>query len=327
MDTISRIKEPLLGDFVRYEQYMRDALKSDSDFVAGIIDYILSTRGKGIRPMLVMLLAGIHSSGGNLPGRTYMGAMLVEMVHTASLVHDDVVDDADIRHGQPSVNKEWSNRISILIGDYILAKAFSAGISSGETDVVSYITASVSEMAEGELIQNDTNRRAEMSRERYLEIIYKKTASLLGVSSGVGALSAGASDEQVAVAREIGVNLGMAFQIKDDILDYAPEGQTGKPFCADLREKKITLPLLAILEKSDPLQKKLIMGKVDCVDRDPDQINHIRELVIKEGGITAAEEVLQDYIGRARKIIETYTASPYKESLLLLCDYVGEREK
>ena len=326
MDIISKIREPLRDDMLKYDEFMRGALSSDSRFVGEIIDYILSSRGKGLRPMLVMLLAGINSRTGLLSKRTYMGAMLVEMVHTASLVHDDVVDDADTRHGRASVNSRWNTRVSVLAGDYILARAFAAGMESGQIDIVSYIIATVSSMAEGELMQMDANEKREMTRELYLDIIYKKTATLLGVSCGVGAMSAGAGSREVAIAREIGINLGMAFQIKDDILDYAPEEQTGKPFCADLREKKITLPLLTILEKSDALQKRLIMGRIDCVDTDSGQIDHIRDLVIKEGGLAAAEEVMHGYIDKARAFIRDFTDSQYKDSLMLLCDYVGVRE-
>lgn len=326
METIDKIKEPLKEDFVRYDRFMYDALRSDSAFVEEIMEYILSSRGKGVRPMLVMLMAGIHSAAGLLDKRGYLSAMLVEMIHTASLVHDDIVDDADIRHGRPSVNRKWNMRISVLVGDYILARAFSSGMESGHIDIVSYITSSVSSMAEGELIQHDANCKGEVTRETYLDIIYRKTATLLGVSSGVGALSAGAKSGEVALARQFGESLGMAFQIKDDILDYAPEGQTGKPFCADLREKKITLPLLSILEKSDPLQRKLLLGRIACADTDPEQVNHLRDLVIREGGIAEAERVMYDYLDKARSIADGYPASAYRESLRLLCDYVGIRE-
>lgn len=327
MDIIGKIREPLKEDFVRYGDFMREALRSDSPFVEEIVEYILSSRGKGVRPMLVMLLAGIHSKFPTLGKRTYVAAMVVEMIHTASLVHDDVVDEAEIRHGQPSVNSRWNNRVSVLSGDYILARAFMAGMESGQMDVLGYITAGVPSMAEGELMQHEANRNGVVTREIYLDIIYKKTATLIGVSSGVGALSAGADANEVALARDVGINLGMAFQIKDDILDYAPEGQTGKPFCADLREKKITLPLLEVLEKSDPLQKRLILGRINSIEEDPEHISHIRELVTNEGGILAAEEVMLGYLGRARRIAESYPASPYAESLRLLCDYVGIREK
>lgn len=198
-------------------------------------------------------------------------------------------------------------------------------MESEHFDIVSYISAGVSDLAEGELIQNDINDRREMTRQQYLDIIFKKTATLLGVSCGVGAMAAGATEEDVARWRQIGLDLGMAFQIRDDILDYCPQEQTGKPFCADLRAKKITLPLLTIFERSDALTKKLIMGKIDCIDKDPSEINDIYEFVVGEGGISASEEVMYGYLERARKAISAYPDSPYRDSLLGLCDYIGDR--
>lgn len=327
MDTLAKIKAPLQADYAVYERLIRDTLHSDYGFISEILDYVLSSRGKGIRPLLVMLLGKIHSPSGELNDRAYMAAMLVELVHIASLIHDDVVDDAEVRHGRASVNTRWNPRISVLMGDYILARVFAAGIDGNLNDIVSSVTSGVASMTEGEFMQIDYNGGREMTREVYLEIIHKKTATLLGISSRVGALAMNAPATEVGMACRIGENLGMAFQIKDDILDYAPQEQTGKPYCADLREKKITLPLLTILEKSDPLQKKLILGKVCCADEDPSQIDHLHELVIKEGGLEAAAEVMHGYLDKARAIIGRYPESPYRDSLTMLCDFVGVRDR
>lgn len=324
MSTIEQIKSPVSGNFARYEQYMRESLASGNEYVSGIIDYIVDNRGKGIRPMLAFLLAGIHGANRD-DDRMYLAAMLVEMIHNASLVHDDVVDEADMRHGQPTVNSKWNSRVSILTGDYILARSFSAGMRSGHFDIVAYITECVSDLAEGELIQIDVNNRKAMNRQNYLDIIFKKTATLMGASCGSGAMAAGVSATEVEKARRIGLDLGMAFQIKDDILDYYPENQTGKPFCADLREKKVTLPLLTILERSDALTTKLIMGKIECIDKDPGEIQHIYEFVVKEGGISAAGEAMDSYLESARTAIMSYPDSPYRKSLLELCDFIGAR--
>jgi octaprenyl-diphosphate synthase len=325
MDSLKIIKEPLREDFAHYEKFMREALQSSSGYVDNIMEYIISNRGKGIRPVLVFLSAGIHSGGRGVGSRAYLAAMLVEMIHTASLVHDDVVDDSQVRHGKPSVNSKWNSRVSILTGDYILARSFSAGMNSAQYDIVAHITSLVSALAEGELIQIDVNERRAMSRQSYLDIIYKKTALLLGASCGSGAMASGASPDEIARANSLGINLGMAFQIKDDILDYSPQEQTGKPFCADLQEKKITLPLLSILERSDASARKLIMDRLERIDSEPENISLIRDTFIAEGGIASASEVMHQYLDKARAIVASYPASPYRTSMEKLCDYIGVR--
>lgn len=325
MDKLDKIKAPLLEEYRQYEEFMKRALHSESAYVSDIMNYIISSRGKGIRPMLVFLCAGMHSKYETLGKRTYLAAMLIEMLHNASLIHDDVVDDSDTRHGKPTVNSRWNAKVSVLSGDYILARSFSLGMQSGQYDIVGYIIGGISDLAEGELMQNEINANQGVSRENYFEVIYKKTAVLLGVSCGAGAMATGASPSQVGIARQIGLNLGMAFQIKDDILDYAPSKQTGKPSCADLKEGKVTLPLIALLEKSDALNRRLILAKVAEVCDKPELIDEISEFVSQEGGLEAAEEEMNRYLDLARGIIETYPDSDYRRSLKDLCDYIGER--
>ncbi len=326
MDRLSEIRKPLEREFEEYGEFMKRALHSDNGFVTGIMDYIISSRGKGIRPLLVFLCAGIHSRYG-IGKRAYLAALMVEMLHNASLVHDDVVDGSDTRHGKPAVHSRWNSRVSVLSGDYILARSYSLGMQSAQFDIVSYITAGISELVEGELIQSELNGSRRVSREAYLEIIFKKTAILMGVSSGAGAMASGADATGVGIARQIGIDLGMAFQIKDDILDYAPSEQTGKSSCADLREGKITLPLIAILERCDDSARARIMKQVGAAGDNPDLIEEISSFVRREGGIEAAEAVMNGYLDRARSIIVTYPDSVYRRSLQQLCDYIGDRER
>ena len=324
MDRLEEIKRPIAKDFVEYDAFMRRALGSDNPFVVSVMDYIISSRGKGIRPMLVFLLAGIHSRYG-VGKRAYMAAMMVEMIHNASLVHDDVVDNSDTRHGKPTVHSRWNARVSVLSGDYILARAYSVGVQSAQFDLVSYITAGIAELVEGELIQSEHNERRDVTRERYLDIIYKKTAVLMGVSSGAGAMASGADATRVGLARQIGINLGMAFQIRDDMLDYAPAEQTGKSSCADLREGKITLPLISILERCSEEERQAILAKVDRAVNEPALIEELADFVHRQGGIEAAAAVMNAYLDRARSIIRTYDESEYRRSLEMLCDYIGAR--
>lgn len=327
MNTLEVIKAPIDVYSGQYDKFMRQSLCNDNEFVGNVIEYIISNRGKGIRPILSLLHAGVYSRTGSLGKRNFLAAMLVEMVHTASLVHDDVVDEATLRRGKPTVNAKWDSRVSVLMGDYILARSFAVGMDSGQYDIVSYITRHVSALAEGELIQDDSSRNLDMTREKYFDIILKKTATLLGTSAGSGAMSSNATAEEVEKAWSVGINMGMAFQIKDDILDYAPEEQTGKPFCADLREHKITLPLLTVLERCDEPAKRMILSKIEMIDEDPDQINHLYELVIKENGIEESQKIMLGYIDRARSTILSYPDSEFRTSLLKLCDYVGDRDK
>lgn len=327
MSTLDIIKKPLEQYLDEYEKFMRASLDNDNEFVGNVIDYVVSNRGKGIRPILSMLHAGVYSDPNHLGDRNFLAAMIVEMVHTASLVHDDVVDAAALRRGKPTVNVKWNSRVSVLMGDYILARSFSVGMESKHYDIVAFITKHVSALAEGELIQNDSSKHLSMTREKYLDIIYKKTATLMGASAGAGAMSSGASEEQIEMAWHVGLNMGMAFQIKDDILDYASQEQTGKPFCADLREHKITLPLLTVLERCDEPAQRMILSKIEMIDDDPEQINHLYELVVKENGIEESKKVMHEYIDRAREIVLSYPESEYRASLIELCDYIGARDK
>lgn len=326
MDRLAEIKQPLEKEFAEYAEFVRSTLHSDNEFVSSIMDYIISSHGKGIRPLLVMLCAGIHSRFG-IGKRAYLAAMLVELIHNASLIHDDVVDGSDTRHGKPTVHNKWNARVSVLSGDYILARSYVIGMRSAQFDIVSYITGGIAELVEGELIQSDLNDRRSVTREDYLNIIFKKTATLIGVSAGAGAMASGADSTDVGIARQVGLNLGMAFQIKDDILDYAPSEQTGKSSCADLREGKLTLPLIAILERSSEQERARIIDRVKTAGDNPQAIEEISEFVRREGGMEAAETVMNGYLDNARSIIATYPESPYRRSLYMLCDYIGERER
>lgn len=325
MDALAQIKEPLRNELAEYEDFVRDTLRSDSSVVGSVLDYILSGRGKGIRPLLTLLFAAVH---GARPGRrAFLAGMLVEMIHTASLAHDDVVDEAPVRHGRPSVNSVWDSHTAVLIGDYILARAFTVGMDSGQFDIMAYITRSIGALCEGELLQSYHNERFDIDREAYLDIILKKTAALMGASCGAGAMSAGADAAQVETARRIGINLGMAFQIKDDILDYAPSAQTGKPSCADLRERKLTLPLLTVLETSSPERRGEIAALFRGIEMQPENIGALSGIVTEDGGLEAASEVMNRYIGEARREIADYAPSPARDSLMRLCSYIGTRDK
>ena len=326
MISLDDIKKPVAGEITRYEEYLRNSLHSDNELAGAMLGFIFNNRGKSIRPLLALLSASMVSGGAPLPQRSHLGAMLLEMVHTASLVHDDVIDESSLRRGKPSVNAVWNSHLAVIIGDFILARSFSAGMESGYYDIVSYVTRSIADLCEGELIQSDQSERLQMTREIYYEIIYKKTATLIGTSCGVGAMSVDAPDGEVKKLKEMGDNIGMAFQIKDDILDYGISAKTGKPVCIDLREKKITLPMITVMERSSDARRKQIVDMLAEIESRPQNADLLYEAVISEGGLEMAGEQMALYVDKARATLYSYPRSDYRDSLDNLLDYVIQRE-
>ena len=301
MVTLDAIRGPVAQELEEFDAFVRRNFKVENELLSGMVDYILSSRGKGVRPLLVLLSAALNAPAGGrgIGQRTYLAAMLVEIIHTASLIHDDVIDEADTRRGRASANAKWQSRNAVVLGDYLLARNMELGMRSGQYDLVSYVIASIATLCEGELLQSDRAERMEITRDAYLEIIYKKTASLLGISAGVGALSAGANREQVARMRRFGDALGMAFQIQDDILDFTRGAETGKPSNNDLREHKITLPLLLLLDRADAARRDELLavrrqmdaapradeqGKAELLLQRVDQVDHAGGRIVPCGG-------------------------------------------
>lgn len=322
--TLDAIKAPLKEEMVSYEQFLREALHSESRYFDDILKYIFDNRGKGVRPTLVMLWAKLLSGGKAFGKRVLLSASLIELIHTASLVHDDVIDRADMRHGKSSVNEQFGKRNAILTGDFILSRIFELGMESLEFDILTYVSHSIKWLCEGEVIQDEQTKTLGMTHEKYYDIIDKKTASLLAISCGVGALAVKASAKEVDAAYEFGRNIGMAFQIKDDILDYAKADQTGKPMCADLKEHKITLPLLEAMTKMDAEEEaytRSLVGKGD-----EESIAEIQAKILKYNGIECAEEIMADYITCAKEALSHYPASPYRTSLEQMCDFLAQRK-
>lgn len=326
MCVLDKIKEPVACELAEYEKYLHSSLESDHPMTMAMVSYILQSRGKAIRPLITLLSASMFKNGEGLPEESFLGAMLVEMMHTASLVHDDVIDEAYVRRGKPSVKALWRSHRAVLIGDYILAKSYAVAMHSGYFQTVSAVVGTMSLLCEGELLQSDQSDRLEMTREIYDEIIYKKTAVLIGASSRVGAMSAGACEEDIANMKKIGEALGMAFQIKDDILDYASAEKTGKPLCADIKERKVNLPLLMVMESVTAKEKDEIIALLSDVRTEPGNADRIYDMVIKHKGLEMASGEMAKYIDEALALLEKYPASPYRDSLIRLCGYVAERE-
>ena len=327
MTTLDIIRKPVEAELRAFDEFVERQFTAEGELLSEMLQYALSSRGKGIRPLLVMLSAAMNAPmpGASLGRRPCLAAMLVEMIHVASLIHDDVIDESDTRRGKPSVNARWQSHKAVILGDYILARNMNLGLQSGQYDLVTHICGAMSALCEGEVLQGDCAEKHVMTRKSYLDIVHKKTASLIGVSASSGALAVGATRDKVARMRHFGESLGMAFQIQDDILDYTSTARTGKPAYNDLREGKITLPLLCVLERMGE-ERQVIARLVRCHE-DPAAMEYLQRIVENEDGITSAISIMRSYLSQAIELLSEFGPSEYKTAMIDLCAYVGERDQ
>jgi octaprenyl-diphosphate synthase len=319
---LEKIRGPVEGEMQRFNALLVENYRHDNPFIASLTDYVLGQRGKQMRPLLVLLSAALN---GGITERSYTGAILVEMAHSASLVHDDVIDEASMRRGRPSVNAVWRSRTAVLTGDYLLARALSITARGDASDLLALLIDSFEKLCEGELIQLDHAAKLDMTEAAYFEVIYRKTASLLGAAGAIGARSAGASDEAAGRMKRFGECIGMAFQIRDDLLDYEPSAETGKAAGNDLRERKITLPLLYLLNRSGEPERTALIRRLGAI-REKD-VADIQRQVAGSGAVAYAEEVMRDYERQALDILGNYPESPVRTSLELYCHYILNRKR
>ena len=317
MITLDDIRKPVTAELEALDEFVDRQFTAEGELLSDMLRYALSARGKGIRPMLVMLSAAMNApvKGAAAGRRACLAAMLVEMIHVASLIHDDVIDEADMRRGKPSANARWQSHKAVILGDYILAKNMNIGLQSGQFDLVTHVCGSMAALCEGEVLQDECAANSTMTRQAYLDIIYKKTASLLGVSASAGALAVGATRDRVATMRRFGEAVGMAFQIQDDILDYTPTAHTGKPANNDLREGKITLPLLSVLDRASDSRRRELLERLSRCHESDEEVEYLRSTVENEGGLSFAAEVMQGYIARAVEMLSDYPDSEYRSAL------------
>ena len=336
MVNLDSIRTPIAADLLAFEDFVRSRFSSEGKLMSEMIAHVLSSRGKGVRPLIVMLCSALTSEANlrdweegrrNCSVRTYLAAMMVEMLHTASLIHDDVIDSADTRRGKPSVNALWQSRNAVVLGDYILARTMSIGMESAQFDLVSHIVGSVATLCEGEILQSQHATDRDTTRQDYLEIIYKKTASLISVSASAGAVSVKASRYDVEQMRRFGEAIGMAFQIQDDILDYSRSAKTGKPTNNDLREGKITLPLIEVLEQCTSAERLQLLDRLSQCKEDETAVDYLQGVVESTGGLMLAARTMQTYIDRATAILAQYADSPFRAALINLCAYIAQRDK
>lgn len=298
-------------------------MKSNVALLDKIMNYIVRRKGKQIRPMFVFLMA---KTCGQVTEATYRGAALIELLHTATLVHDDVVDDANYRRGFFSVNALWKNKIAVLVGDYLLSRGLLLSIDNGDFELLQLVSTAVREMSEGELLQMEKARRLDITEDVYFEIIRQKTASLISSCCAVGARSANADAETIAQARQFGEKVGIAFQLKDDLFDYGSD-EIGKPVGIDIKEKKLTLPLIYALNQASWSEKRHIINLVKNESEKPRKVAEVIAFVKQSGGIAYATRIMQNYYEEAMQIARYFPESRYKESLAQLVQFTIERTK
>ncbi|MBO7234247.1 MAG: polyprenyl synthetase family protein [Paludibacteraceae bacterium] len=321
MDIISQIKKTVLPEFADYEQYFSRMLETDNVYLKHVLEYVRTRRGKQLRPLLVLLAAKLC---GKITETTIQLAVSVELLHTASLLHDDVVDSSLLRRGQASVNAEWNNKTAVLVGDYLLAKSLELGVGTSNPQALKEITKIGQRLASGELLQLYSEWKSNPEESVYFEIIKQKTAALFNSCMQIGAISVGANDEDCKTLGAFGEYLGICFQLKDDYFDFQAKDETiGKPVMSDVKEGKITLPLLVALrnapmEESDYIKQQLQLKQIE-------DINAIHEFVVKNNGLTYTVEKMNDYKVLASQIIEKFTPSTASNALSELLSYAIER--
>ena len=307
-----------------FEPKFRAYMSSKVALLDRITYYIYKRKGKQLRPMLVFLSAKLF---GEISESTYRGAALVELMHTATLVHDDVVDDSDMRRGFFSLNALWKNKIAVLVGDYLLSRVLLLAVDHEEHRLLKIVSTAVREMSEGELLQIEKARRLDINEEIYFEIIRQKTASLIASCCGVGVASVIEDEEKVQTMRQFGEKLGIAFQIKDDLFDFESSKKTGKPSGIDIKEQKMTLPLIYTLQQASKKEKSFIIKVVKRHNTNKAKVAEVIKLVHQHGGIEYAEHKMNEYYLEARSLLDDMPDSQAKQSLYALSEYVIERTK
>lgn len=323
MPGINQIKEPIAADIAEFEKKFKASMRSDAPLLDRITHYIVKQKGKQMRPMFVFFSAKLC---GSITESTHRGAALVELLHTATLVHDDVVDNAYERRGFFSINALWKNKIAVLVGDYLLAKGLLLSVDHNEHRLLKIVSEAVKQMSEGELLQVEKVRRMDISEALYFNVIRQKTASLIASCCASGAASAGADEETIEKMRLFGEKVGIAFQIKDDTFDFGTD-DVGKPLGIDIKEKKVTLPLIYALNAAEKSEKKSIINLVKNHQDDPEKIQEIIDFVHRKSGVKYAEEKMFQYQQEAFDILNQFEDCEAKVGLEQLVRYTIERKK
>jgi octaprenyl-diphosphate synthase len=325
MNITTQIKQPIVYEMELFEKKFYESMTSKVALLNRITYYIVNRKGKQMRPMFVFLMAKMVSKG-TVNERTYRGACVIELIHTATLVHDDVVDDSNRRRGFFSINALWKNKIAVLVGDYLLSKGLLLSIDNEDFDLLKIISVAVREMSEGELLQIEKARRLDITEAIYYEIIRKKTATLIAACCALGAKSVIDDAVQVENIRKFGELIGMAFQIKDDLFDYSEEA-IGKPTGIDIKEQKMTLPLIFVLNNCTPKEKSWLINSIKNHNKDKKRVKEVITFVKDNQGLAYSENKMIEFQQQALQLLNAYPESEYKSALVLMVNYVIERKK
>jgi len=324
MSVLSDIKRPVAKEMDEFESYFSRTIKSNIPLLKIILNYILRRKGKQMRPLLVFLTAKLN---GTISEASFVAATFIELLHTASLVHDDVVDDAHERRGAFSVNALWNSKIAVLVGDYMLSKGLLISVEKNRYDMLEIVSEAVKSMVEGELLQLQKSRKLNIKEEDYYKIIISKTAALIAACTATGARSVTEDPDTIHLMKDFGENIGIAFQIRDDILDCEANGLTGKTVGNDIKERKITLPLINSLELATSLQKRHILSIVKRKKKTKKEINEVISFVTSSGGLEYAELKMNQFRDKALAILDSYPESDVKDSLKGFVYFTTSREK
>ena len=324
MFKIKDIKKPIEKEMSLFEDKFKSSLKTSVPLLDKIMHYIIKRKGKQMRPMFVFLSAKLF---GNINESSYSAASLIELLHTATLVHDDVIDESNFRRGFFSINALWKNKIAVLVGDFLLSRGLLLAVEKNEFSLLKIMSKAVKDMSEGELMQIEKTRKLNITEDEYFEIIKKKTAALISACCESGASSSNTSDENIKTMRDFGEKAGIAFQIKDDLFDYTQSTLIGKPTGLDIREKKMTLPLIYTLNKVSKNDKKFIINTIKNDSKNPKKVEQIIMLVKKNKGLEFAESKMNHYFNQSINLLENFENNEARQSLTQLVEYVIKRRK
>lgn len=324
MKTVELIKLPIKNEMELFEKKFSNLMISNVSLLNRITHYVVNRKGKQMRPMFVFLSAKIISSE-IVSDKVFRAASIIELIHTATLIHDDIVDSSNMRRGFFSLNALWKNKIAVLVGDFLLSKGMLLCIDNDDFDLLKIISNSVKDMSEGELLQIEKARKLDIDEQTYFDIITKKTASLIASCCALGAAASNGSNEKIEFFRKLGEKVGIAFQLKDDLFDYGSK-KIGKPIGVDLKEKKLTLPIIYAINNSSKLKKRWLMNSIKNHNKDSKVIKEVIDYVKDTGGIEYTTSKLMSYHQSALSDLKKLDDSEYKKSLKKLINYVIERE-
>ncbi len=324
MSSAANIIKPIEDEMEQFQVYFKTYLKSNAKILNILVKYLLKTKGKQLRPMLVFLSARLH---GQINQSTYNAASLIELMHTATLVHDDVVDDSNMRRGFFSINALWKNKVAVLLGDFLLAKGLLLAVDNNEFEQLRIVSRAVKDMSEGELTQIEKARKLDIDEDTYFEIIRKKTAALMVACTSAGAKSVGVNNDVQKKMELFGEYLGIAFQIRDDLFDFDRNGKFGKPAGNDIKERKLTLPMIHALKQCTWQKKSEILKLMRLKDKNPDNMSQIVKFVTDYGGIDYACKTMDFYCKSAIEILNTFPNNDANKALVSLVNYTANRKK